>query len=227
MNKLLVVGTGRSGTTYLNTLMRALGLNVRIEGITPNRNGFQHQVEIAHGAVGRIPQLPKDYCVAHQVRHPLKVIRRFLFTFFQNPSFVDSPIIFYNQTFPEHPLPAPPPISRNIEIVCEYYCRWNKLAESNMAKLPSERIHKYKVENIDTEIFNLYRLMDLEINEPFIKRVMANIGKNVHTRHDDIPMESAKRPWIEGNGLFEHIGFDDVTPELQDYILELGYEKTT
>lgn len=223
-NKLLVVSSARSGTTFMSKLMRVLGFQTRMEGILPDRNSFDYQVEIAAGANGRILEVPDNYFIAHQVRHPLKAIRRYLFTFFQDPTFTDGPIMCYNKTF-ENKLPAPPPIERNMEIVCEFYCRWNKLAQDLMSKLPVERTHQYKIEDIDTEIFTLASAIGVNLDKERTKRILADLGTETHSRKYDIPDATKERPWIEGDGLFEHIGFDDVTPELQDYILELGYAK--
>ena len=223
-NKLLVVGSARGGTTFLSRLLTRLGLEVKQEGIRPNRGGFAHQVEISHGANGRVLEAPDNYFVAHQLRHPINVIRRYMFTFFQDPKKIDAPVLFYNLTF-DNQIPIPPPIKDNLKIVCEVFCRWNKLAESQMAKLPTDRVMQYRVEDMNTEIYNLMSAIGIELDTTKTTEILAEMGNKTHTRSLDIPNASLSRPWIEGDGLFKHIGFDDVTSELQDYILELGYDK--
>ena len=220
---LLIVGTGRSGTTSIVQLFKRLGFSTRKEGMHPFDLELKNEVEVAWGAGCSLDKISDDVVVAHITRHPVKVIRRFLFTFFYDINHIDDAIKYHNHLFPDKAFGIPLDVDKAMEIACEFYCRWNKTIQEQCSKRLPDITYQFKAEEIQYELFNLLRLMDADID---FTRVLSAAMLDTHTINSAITFISNHHTdRIVGDGLYQHITFDDVTPELQDYTYELGYEK--
>lgn len=221
MHRLLITGVGRSGTTYMYELLGRFGVSIRKEGLTPYSMLFQNDVEISWPAGGILLGIPKNVRIAHLFRHPLLVIRRFLYMFFFNPAYIDGAIIYHNMCFPQYAFKTPLDVTKNIEIACEFYCRWNKTIQSH----PHGIDHTFKIEDIHRELDNILALMDLDV--PEIDKVAGLLLTPKHTNTAVGLIQDFVHfyPQIKGDGLYSDIHYDDLTLELQDYTLELGYDR--
>lgn len=81
--RILVTGTGRSGTVYTSRVLRALGLDATHESIYGPRTKHpewpaERQAEVSWMAVPFLGHLPPGTLVVHQVRDPIEVARSFL-----------------------------------------------------------------------------------------------------------------------------------------------------
>ena len=199
-------------------LLRRFDVSIRKEGLTPYSMLFENDVEVSWTAGGVLNGIPNDVRVAHLFRHPLPVIRRFLYMFFFNPAYIDAAITYHNMCFPQYTFKTPLDVTKNIEIVCEFYCRWNKVIQFSGVD------HTFKIEDIHDELDNILGLMELDVSE--IDRVAGLILTPKHTNSAVSIIQDSVHfyPQIVGDGLYTHINYEDLTPELQDYTLELGYD---
>lgn len=80
--KIIVTGTGRSGTTFLATTLQHLRINATHEGIYggPNKRvpPWRGQVEVSWAALLYREKWPPGATILHLVRHPLRTIESHL-----------------------------------------------------------------------------------------------------------------------------------------------------
>ena len=217
MDRLLITGTGYSGTTYMHTLFQHLGCDSAHEEFSIAIPKFAHDIVISWEALTVIKTLPDDVKVAHQFRHPLKVIRRILGSFDDN---LRTPNISHYNTcrLGESIGALPKDKSSRIKLACELYVRWHKaitkyqksLSPKLFLGLPSDKTMTYKIEDIDTEIYRLRNFINANWSDESIQEALSSIPKNTYT----------KVGWFN---LYDDVNIEHLTTEVQNYICELEY----
>ena len=138
--------------------------------------------------------------------------------FFYDENYIDSAITYHNQVFPEHAFEIPLDIDNSMQICCDFYCRWNKAIQN------SGRVDlRIRIEEMDNYVGTMFELMNIRPNPDAIKEALRVISKKTNTAIVIIHEHGKTNPRVKDNGFYKRIRYDDVTPELQEYIRELGY----
>ena len=178
---LLIIGCGRSGTTYISKFWKNVGLDIRHEkyGAHGLSNWyFTPGPQMTKGPFGAHIGLFGDYtykCIFHQVRHPLCTIASVMTLTPQSWNWLSSWV----------------PIKKDDSLLkksMKYWYHWNRLAENN-AELT------YQVEQIDDvfeEFCNRLERLDLfnSDNMNKIKKMPSNINSR---KHGDISWKDLER----------------------------------
>jgi len=168
---LLIVGCGRSGTSYISKLWKNMGLDINHEryGAHGLSNWyFTPGHQMTKGPFGAERMVFGDYdykCIFHQVRHPLSAISSVTTLAHQSWNWLSSWV----------------PIEKDDSLLkksMKYWHHWNILAE-NMAELT------YQVEQIDEvleELCNRLGKSDLFTNNNInkIKKMPSDINSREH-----------------------------------------------
>jgi len=136
----LIIGCGRSGTSYIATLLRTSKLDIGHENfgkdgvvswnMAVENGGFKSRVRELNGKENDC-EFSK---ILHQVRHPLKQIRSFLTAELYTPKATWDYISLYTSVNPKQ--------NTTLLNCMKYYYEWNKICETRTAFM-------YKIEDID------------------------------------------------------------------------------
>lgn len=235
MSKTLITGCGRSGTTYIVKLLKKLGVNAVQEYLTPSRmnaDSFPHKVEASGYGVAFLKKLSGKVRVALQIRHPVLVVRRHVWSWTE-------PKVGMLKKFPIQNNMYRAVFGKNIpgetivEKASNYVCHWNKEVERYMETMPNDMKMCYRIEDIDNVFYNLWAFIH---DRPFdtgeevvldnkeydkIKHALASVSKATNSKVKYIKDNYSK----EDRSRFETLGFDDLTTELQEYLLKWDYDK--
>lgn len=211
MNNLLIACCPRTGTVYTTKLFEYLGVPAGHEFMRPDLHGmearyyFHKIVEVSYGAVTNLERVKKPYKMAIQYKHPLLVVRRFAHV-----------ATVHKKGIEEYTDLVSPGLLKGRNIIdkaCMMYYNWYRIAEEFMAQMPPEDTHRFKIEDINTEIFRLLELVGVERDREATMKVIEGIPTNTNTK---------KGMYQDA---FADLKFEDLTDYMQDYILELGYPK--
>lgn len=224
MNKFVVTGCGRSGTTYMSELLSKLDISCTHEKIFPQKIGnlrnyhkllllkFFSFVPWDNGAIGEaaweaapfIKYLPKNIYIFHQVRHPLEYIKsreaKGITYFPLRNKYTPNQIITNNDENINNL-----PIEQKVEYLAKFWIDWNLLVEANSF---SHSYSRYKMEDINSELIN-----------NILKKI--NIHMDYHLIEEEI--ESFKNKIIHsGYKKNKLITLNMLTDNTHKKIIELG-----
>jgi len=191
--RLLVAGTGRSGTAYIHQLFDALGVDSSHEGIYgprgPERWPADRLVESSWLSVPYLGDLPTQTVVVHQVRNPIKVGRSFLGRTFFKRKDAATP---YSRFVREHePSVFEAKDARHRFI--RYYVAWNLRVERHAA-------FRYAVEDVDEDLVErLLALLGIERPRSEIQAALDVTSRTANTGPSGLPFEWHELPVVRAS----------------------------
>lgn len=208
-DKLIVTGTGKSGTHYLQAYFNALGLNMGHEqvftvyGVMP-WNDFDGAVSfVAAGEAGYIDET--DY-VIHATRNPLKVLRTWLSDYHDEGGFfglesdheIVGPFVKYFQRKVPEVYQIPDIMGRTIKYIVD----WNAKCE-----LISD--HRIQVETLSLD--KIDHIVDrFNLNDSVEPKIPPLMGQAFPPAYD----------WLEWDNVLDH----PLGSSLADLAIKYGYE---
>jgi len=193
--KILVTGTGRSGTTFVATTLQHLGISASHEqvyqlGARKHKEWpKQDHVEVSWAAPKFRSSWPEDMTILHLVRHPLRTIESYLNVIRGLESYKKQ-----HWMLPELLPPGNPPLPpegivegrgwQNADWVAWHYITWNRLVEryaEDRRRVEDCRLTTGPVEWILSRLEGGWEGSTLGIAYGKANRNSVNPGKNVVT----------------------------------------------
>lgn len=173
--RILITGTGRSGTFFVHRLFQSLGLKATHEIVYgPGvHSSWPEDVKLEASwlAVPRLNRLPEGTLVLHQVRNPVLVGRSFLGRDFFKPGDRQTP---YMRFVSEHEPSVYQLKDPRIRFM-RYYLTWNRAVEKHAG-------FRYRVEDLDHQLIeHILGELGLERSHEEIANALSQTSKKLNS----------------------------------------------
>lgn len=173
--RLLITGTGRSGTFYVHRLLQNLGLDATHEILYgpggPSTWPADRDAESSWLAVPYLDDVPDDVLIVHQVRDPIEVGRSFLGRpFFRS----GDPATPYNTFVLRHSPHVFELRDARIRFI-RHYLDWNAKAEAK-----AERRHRLEDLRSAAEVRQLLDAIGVDRSEAVVSQAIAKTSRRLN-----------------------------------------------
>lgn len=182
MKRFLIAAAPRSGTKYIADLLNEIGVNCHWENLYHIHKGVSQWPNEPIGesswlAIGYLNKLPEDVVILHQIRNPQHVFlsQRKWKIWYNGKDAENYEKIkdLFKGVYPvkekDYRLMNPLPLYE------EEWWITNKTIECY------NPIHRYKIEDIDTEIYNILKLIEFEYEPGKVEEALQTIQRDINT----------------------------------------------
>lgn len=196
-DRLVITGTGRSGTRYMSELLTKLGLSVSHQAAFHERfdGGLieweKHVGDSSGLAAPFVQHLPETVLVIHQVRHPAKVIRSLLRNGHVPGTAPHNPAV---QRYADH---VPQMFEENDLVLraCLLWVHWNRLVKK-IALQPNYLQHRVEDTNQEflTKVLGFFGLPWNAERRRIFQAQSREVGTNPSAKHYKGPLDLSLIP---------------------------------
>jgi hypothetical protein len=221
--RFVVTGCSRSGTKYMATLLRRLGVRCKhervfnISRLVHNEEAvstLQHYGEMEGDssflAAPYLSTFPPGTVVLHQVRHPVAVIRSHMGIHFFSDPYEPSEFLAFNHpdilTFIARHAPAVFRDENEVATCMRYWVAWNSMIQQ--VEAGSEIAYlRYRIEDMDESL--LRRILDLirvNYSDEDLQNVLQDVPRSVNRRPRNESISWATLPDGDAKRAVEELG---------------------